>query len=119
LRLIELNLITYTDLLSLLPDITIQTHSSEGEKLSFVKNAAVRGPKASKLVETLGMVKVYAANLHDEIAETRNTAHGPDTISSFRRDLGILVVLSVEIDSLILKHRPEIAKRHSAVVSDL
>jgi len=111
LRLVELNLITYTDLLSLLPEIIIQTHSSKGESLSFIRNAAVRDPKAFKQVETLRIIKVYGVNVHDEIAEMRNTVHGLDVISSSHRDLGILVVLLVEINSLILRNRPEIAKR--------
>jgi hypothetical protein len=125
LRVVNLDRVTYTDLLSLLPELIDQTPHCEGEnknRFLFNGKATAGDPRAFKLVETDGIIEVLAGSIFGVIVGTEFAVHDLDAPDS-RKDLGILVALSVDIDSSILGHRPgadifEVPQGAKAIVSD-
>lgn len=127
LCLVESNRTTYTELLSLLPELPFQTPQCEGEnKKGFLFNgrAVVADPKVFKLFKTKeGIIKVLAGSIHGVITGTVFTAQDSNATPFSRRDLGVLVALEVNIDSSILGYPSEankfdIPQGAKAVVSD-
>jgi hypothetical protein len=124
LRVVDLDRVTYADLLSLLPERINQNPQCEGEnKTRFLFNgkAAIGDPKAFKLVKTNGTIEVHAGSIHGVVVGTEFTVQDFD--ASSRTTLGVLVALSVNIDFSILGCRPganifDMPQGAKAVVSD-
>lgn len=109
LRLIELNRVTYVDLLSMLPKMKSQTPQCEGEnkrRLLFNGKAVIGDPKVFKLVETQGLIKVNAGSIHGVTVGTEFVAQALDATTNSSKDLGNLVAFSVDIDSSTLDYCP-------------
>ena len=109
LRLINLDRVTYADLLSLLPERINQNPQCEGEnktRILFNGKAAVRDPKAFKLTKKDGTTTVSAGSVHGVIVGTEFAVQDVDVTPPSRNDLGILVAISVDINSSVLDHPP-------------
>ena len=126
LRLVDLERVTYADLLNQLPELINQKPQCEGEnKTRFLfdgKMSAV-DPKTFKLTEAGGHIKVCAGSIQGVVVGTEFKVHGLDSTPSSPVILGTLVALSVGLDSSKLKQCPEadkfdIPQGARAVVSD-
>jgi hypothetical protein len=126
LRLVDLERVTYADLLNQLPELINQKPQCEGEnKTRFLfdgKMSAV-DPKAFRLTEGGGHIKVCAGSIQGVVVGTEFKVHGLDSTPSSPVILGTLVALSVGLDSSKLNQCPgadkfDIPQGARAVVSD-
>jgi hypothetical protein len=126
LRLIDLDRVTYTDLLSRLPERINQNPQCEGEnktRILFNGKVVVRDPNAFKLTKKDGAIAISAGTLQGVIVGTEFAVQDVDATPSSRNDLGILVAISVDINSSVLDHRPgadafDVPQEATVVVSD-
>jgi len=121
---VDLDRVTYADLLALLPQPINQIPQCEGQhKNRFLSDskAVVADPKAFKLIPKWGEIEVQARSIHGVMVGTEFVVQDLNAMPSCRSDLGILVAL--DIDSSMLGHCPgdnkfNVPQGAKAVVSD-
>jgi Caspase domain len=126
LRIVDLERVTYADLLNPLPELINQKPQCEGvnkTRYLFDGKMSAMDPKAFKLVEAGGHITVCIGSIQGVVVGTEFAVHGLDSTPSSPVILGTLVALSVGLDSSKLNLCPgadkfDIPEGAMAVVSD-